>query len=305
MTNGKLPISHVRLLDNIKSKNIYRIGNEIEDNIFNEVIHRLEFNNINKGDSVIFFIPHQDDDMLSFSTILKRYIDKGCDVKVVLMANGSKSKARLTLNGEDNRICGTHGYLHNPLEEEYMLKNINIEYIDETILSDYRNDEFYRALGVMGVPVENIYFSDTLVDDNSLSVDIAIKGISKILKKYPNSRVHTFFDKEYSNKNHLDHVNLGKACKKLYDNGDISNLYFHVEPYVYDDYINTYSERYIYEYLSSNDESENIIKNALNEYMTWEPKKGKLAVGYHSVKNYFDEAIKNPVNYIFKVDNLQ
>ncbi|WP_343101507.1 PIG-L family deacetylase [Romboutsia sp. MSSM.1001216sp_RTP31141st1_G3_RTP31141_220114] len=104
ISKWNLPTSQVNLLNNIKFKNIYKVGRRVENVVFNEV---------GKGDSVIFFIPHQDDDVLSFSTILKRYIDKGCDVKVVLMANGSKSKARLTLNGEDNRICGTHGYLYN------------------------------------------------------------------------------------------------------------------------------------------------------------------------------------------------
>lgn len=304
VSKGNLQTSQVKLLDNIKSKNIYKVGSSLEDVIFNEVVHRLEFNEVDKGDSVIFFIPHQDDEMLSFSTTIKRYIDKGCDVKVVLMANGSKSKARLTLNGEDNRICGVHKYLHNPLKEGYMIENTSIEYIDEEILSDYRNDEFYRALVVMGVPYKNIYFSETLIDDNKLSEEIAIKGVKKILKKYPNSRVHTFFDENYSNKNHMDHVNLGKACKKLYDDGYIDQLYFHVEPYVYDDYVDTYSYSSIYEYLPSDDESDKIIKNAIKEYMIWDPKNGKLGVGYHSVRMYFEEAINNPVNYILKAKNV-
>ena len=136
-SKGKLPLSQVSILDNMSASNVYTVGHEINNGKFREVIDRLEFNNIERGDSVIFFIPHQDDEMLSFSTVLKRYVDKGCDVKVVLMTNGSKSSARNILNGYGKKICSLHKYVHSPIKERYSFEKKRVEYIDERILTNY------------------------------------------------------------------------------------------------------------------------------------------------------------------------
>ena len=150
----------------------------------------------------------------------------------------------------------------------------------------------------LGVKEENIHFSKYIVDDKKVTKEISISTIKEYMSLYPNASVHTFYNGNYSKNNHVDHIAIGEGAKALYNEGVIKELYMHVEPYAYEDFIKTNQGGSLYKYYPWNKEQEENIVTALKEYCIWEPKSGKLAVGYHSVKSYFDEAIKNPVNYI-------
>ncbi|MBQ9012305.1 MAG: PIG-L family deacetylase, partial [Bacilli bacterium] len=89
--------------------------------------------------------------------------------------------------------------------------------------------------------------------------------------------------------------------RSLFESGVIKELYLHVEPYLYKDLVNSGLDKGVYKYESFNESQTETILNALKEYCLWDTKNGKLAIGYHSVKNYFDDALKNPVNYIMKL----
>lgn len=302
LPSEKLTQSQVDLLNNKYANKINVLGNNVNSNVLNELVDLLTLDNIDYSNKdVIFFIPHQDDEVLSFSNTIKKYIDNGSNVRVVLHANGSLSFARHVLNGEDGRVCRIHNYVHSPRYEEYALGTDNVDFIHNEELSKYRDDEFKRSLSKLGVKEENIYFSQYMVDDRRLNKKTAIRGINEFMEKYPNAIVHTFYDGKYSNGNHIDHMGLGEGARELYNKGIIKQLYMHVEPYLYEDLVKRGLDKNVYEYLPINDSQDKSVKDALKEYCKWDPKTGKLAIGYHSVSSYFDEAIKNPVNYIMKV----
>jgi hypothetical protein len=100
-------------------------------------------------------------------------------------------------------------------------------------------------------------------------------------------------------------MGLGQGARELFNSGAIKELYMHVEPYLYDDLVSSGLDEGVYEYLAKDDVQKDSIVKALNEYCTWDPKNGKLAIGYHSVPRDFDQAIERPVAYVIKCDNIK
>ena len=144
--------SQLKILDYSNVSHIYRLGNSIDNGVFKEINDILFYKKIDYSNKdVLFFIPHQDDEMLSFSNTIKKYLDNNSNVNIVLMANGSLSAARDTLNGEKHRVCNIHNYVHNPINEGYTLENNKVDYIKKEDLTKYRNDEIKRALIKLGV----------------------------------------------------------------------------------------------------------------------------------------------------------
>lgn len=280
---------------------VYRIGNRVNDNAFDEFMLKLIYKgNVNSKD-VLFFVPHQDDEMLSFSTTIKKYINMGYNVNVILSTDGSgEGGTRKILNGESGKPCKIHKYVHNPKKENYKINNQNVSYITPEILSQYRSDEYVNALLALGVKKENIHLSNYIARDGLLTKDVAIKIIMEYIKKYPTATVHTFYGNSFSINNHNDHMNLGKGAVELFDRGIIEKLYLHVEPYLYDEFSKRgLAKDVIIDKPTSTSDKETIVK-AMKQYNVWDPKNGKLAIGYHSVKPYFDSGMKNLTNYSVK-----
>lgn len=298
---NNLNIVQQQILSPKYTNKIYKLGNNIQDVAFNAIVKELKYDLILDNQSgikdVLFFIPHQDDEMLSFSTVIKQYMDNGYNVNIVLMTDGSNVGVNNVINGT-NGICKIHNKKHNPKLEGAKINGLNINTFSIQNLVQCRNEEYFRALYKLGLDKSNIHISKFVQKDNNLNKDIAIKGIMEYLNKYPNSIVHTFYHVPFSKGNHADHLGLGRASKELYDNKKINKLYLHVEPYLVNDFRDKNKNEKLYEYYPSTKAQNDSIVAGLREYSIWQPQNGKYAIGYHSVKRSIDIQIKKPVNYL-------
>lgn len=227
--------------------------------------------------TVLFFIPHQDDETITFSPAIQRYISERYDVHIILSTDGISSGIRKSLlNGEN--ICNIHHERHN----------FNIS---ETEFTKLRDKEYIQALRILGVKLQNIHISRFAVKDSTLNKDRAKTIISDYLEQYPNSKVCTFSNlpKNVSG-GHNDHYTLGIAAKELYDEGKINNLDFFIESYVYDSFIKKIKNISIKEYYPINKKQ---IKMATNVYTNFDPLHKHYAIGYHSVRTLFDKIAKD------------
>ncbi|MGL6107204.1 cell wall-binding repeat-containing protein [Romboutsia sp.] len=292
-----------QVLNQKYTNKIYKLGNYVQDGAFNTIVNGLKydplFDNQNTSKDVLFFIPHQDDEMLSFSTVIKQYVDKGFNVNVVLMTDGSWAGLEKVINGT-NGVCKIHNVVHNPKKDGAKVNGVSINTFTRANTVQCRNDEYTRALQKLGLRKDNIHISSFVQEDLGVKKDTTIKGMMEYLDKYPNAAVHTFYYSPFSKRTHTDHLGLGVAAKELYDNKKISKLYLHVEPYLADEFIAKNKNVKLYAAYPSTNAEKNSIIEGLKEYMVWQPKDGKYAIGYHSVKKLIDTQIKNSVNYFLE-----
>lgn len=295
IVNDKLSDSQISLLKSKYTDKIYRIGDTINESIFDKIIKLI------KNKEVLFFIPHQDDEVLSFSSTIRKYINKGYKPHVILATDGSRDEGvRARLNGVAGKVCRVHNYAHIPKKENYNYNNRKLDYITYELLTKYRNDEYVNALLALGVKKENIHIPSEVATDGSLSKEYSVGLIRKYINKYKNATVHTFYNEKFSRGNHNDHMNLGKGATELFNKGEVDNLYLHVEPYLYKDFVNNNLDEDIIIDKPASTKDRDIILNSMKEYNIWNPQDGKLAVGYHSVNQHFDKAMKETTNYRLK-----
>lgn len=66
---------------------------------------------------------------------------------------------------------------------------------------------------------------------------------------------------------------------------------------MYEDFLNSNLEKEVIIDTPSSTKDKEIILKSMQEYNIWDPQSGKLAIGYHSVSQHFDQATKNIANY--------
>lgn len=223
--------------------------------------------------TALFFIPHQDDETITFSPAIENYIKKGYDVHVVLATDGISSSIRENiLNGKD--VCNIHKERHE----------FNIS---STKFTRLRDKEYENALIALGVKSENIHISRFASKDGELNVDRAKTIINDYIEQYPKAKVFTFSDLSKSlTSGHNDHYTLGIAAKELYNEGKINDLEMFVEFYVYPEFISKYKNIDIKKYKPENKSK---IENAVKSYTNYDPKNEHYAIGNHSVRQFFEK----------------
>jgi len=150
------------------------------------------FNQTSTGHDVIFYIPHQDDETLTFGSSIHYHIQSGHNVQVVLLTDGSSTVVGKRLG------------------------------LDEETLVNARNKEFLLALSHLGVARENIHKMG--FKDGSLTIEQAKKVMKKFSKKYPNASHKTYTYTDW----HQDHRNAGFALKELAQKEKIHNTAYFI-----------------------------------------------------------------------------
>lgn len=221
----------------------------------------------------LFFIPHQDDEVLTFGVkIIQECLSSNSEVHVILCTDGSASAVRKILCNWHR--CGLHKSLHH--------YRLSLEKFIEA-----RDKEFIASCGQLGVCPQNIHILDNRSADGKLSVDIAQNIIKNAIGKYSLTdqfTVHTFFPSEHNQA--IDHRNLGLAALNLQKQGVIRNLNLFLDPHCLED--NQQIEFFDFvEIKCFDDEEKKKIISAKNEYGIWDPKRGRYAIGLHSVPDLF------------------
>ncbi|GGO06387.1 PIG-L family deacetylase [Saccharibacillus kuerlensis] len=233
----------------------------------------------------LFFIPHQDDEALTFGAGIRNHLNTGDECHVILYTDGSSSNVFRQLNGETK--SSMHRKLLNPKAEGYTP-------LGRSDLIRCRNDEFLRSCEALGLPAQNVHVVQEM-QDGTTTVEACEALIREFADRYHGARIKTFTD---LGGNHRDHANMGRAALNLYQQEKIADLRLYIEPY---NLRQAKKARRKLEVLKERPESnrESVVAS-LREYKKWDPQREQFAIGYHSVRKEIDAAIANPISYYHK-----
>lgn len=237
-------------------------------------------------ETVFYFCPHQDDELLSMGIDISYSVLQNKNVHIVLCTDGSKSSVRDKLN--DGKNCTIHKELHNyNISEKEFIKA--------------RDVEFVLSCKMLGVSHENIHICNNRSVDGSLSIKQAQNIIKEYIFKYGNNDATVCTFSPYSKKvQHIDHYNLGKAVKNLIKDKFIHKVKFILEPYCVPKGLKKFFlvPFKLKKKKASSEITEKILK-AFKEYSYWNPSEGRYAIGYHSVMKDFNNYKENMSVYYY------
>ena len=230
--------------------------------------------------TILYFIPHQDDELLTMGIDICSSTKKGYNVHVILCTDGRKDITLSTLQNQQK--CTFH-------DEPHIYKLTENEFIQA------RDTEFINSCLLLGVPQQNIHIPSDRGIDASLEIATAETIIQRYLHLYgKNSAVHTIHFNT-GNMQHKDHKTLGQAAYNLWQKGLIHKVKFFKEPYCNPDNGVNFICRQASPEIASH------IYDAIRNYQYWAPAAGRYAVGYHSVTQLFDDLYREMKIYHCKM----
>ncbi|KAF9972687.1 hypothetical protein BGZ73_004176 [Actinomortierella ambigua] len=250
-----------------------------------------------KNTPAIFYVPHQDDDALAMALGIREHIVAGRAVYVHLYSDGINAPLRDILNGK--LPCPLHKTPHH----------FNLT-LDDVVTG--RTHEFRQSLHALGVHPDHIFetgWSDLepLQDYNRFKAKLRSLIVS-YEAKFPGAS-HKCISGEYDK----DSVGRNPTHRACWDAArDLVNEYpggwpptkAHWDFRFYRTYTYYKSpDKRIAQYIWSMPEHLPFKRRALDQYKHWDPKRGELAWGYHSVKTLIDAAYNDPHVYMDMLDN--
>jgi len=240
-----------------------------------------------KKDIILYFSPHQDDELLTMGVdICKTCLLPNKEVHIVLCTDGSKSPARQRLNS--GKICSIHNQVHNyNLSEEEFIKA--------------RDCEFIASCKGLGVLSENIHIYEKRAVDGCLSVEYAQEIIEHFISIYGKEvEIRTIAPFRFCKYQHEDHYNLGLAAKLLLKEKFFVKAKFFIEPYHFPKGLRKILISLFYNIKKEEipDQIKEKIEKAIQlSYTYWNPEGKKYAVGYHCVTAIFKQYKENIATY--------
>lgn len=199
-----VPEYTLKSLKNYLLSDSYILGGEVA--LTNEVQatinQKLAYEVKDTSKSVVFYIPHPDDEVLATGAGIQSYLAKGFNVQVVLLSHGRSSAVLQSL------------------------MNIYPELTPEEF-GNARVREFEDSMTRLGVNPANIHVYD--LPDGGLTVDSVASVITEFESKFPSAEHRTLSFYE----THNDHKNSGLALKKLLEEGKIRSGRFYISPYLH------------------------------------------------------------------------
>ncbi|MGS2778920.1 cell wall-binding repeat-containing protein [Robertmurraya sp. GLU-23] len=199
-----VPDYMIKTLKHYLLSNSYILGGEaaLSNNVQTIITQKLAYVVTDTSKSVIFYIPHPDDEVLATGAGIQSYLAKGFNVQVVLLSHGRSSAVLQSL------------------------MNIYPELTPEEF-GNARVREFMDSITRLGVNSQNIHVYD--FPDQGLTVESISSIISEYENKYPfaEHRTLSFFE------THSDHRNSGLALKKLLEEGKVTGGRFYISPYLH------------------------------------------------------------------------
>lgn len=208
----------------------------------------------NEKETVIFYSPHADDEVLSMGASIIQAVEKDKNVIVILLSKGLATQAFYKVN--------------NKLKQEGKTALV----LDE--FGDARVNEFKASVKAMGIEDDNILVYN--LPDGHFTIDIVKPILLKMEEKYPGAEHHVMTFKDP----HPDHKATGDALRSLIEEQKINNGYFHIPIQEFDSISFTGKDELKKHQIS-------VYKRALDIYGQWSPEEGKYAIGQTSVPDYF------------------
>lgn len=239
--------------------------------------------------TMLYFAPHQDDELLTLGIDISISITKGHDVHIILCTDGSKSCVRKILNNQ--KSCAKHEGTHN-----YDLS------IEDFIIA--RDKEFLDSCYALGVIPSNIHILENRYTDGTLTVANAESIIKTFLSDYGDDSIVCTIGSNNGSTQHSDHKALGKAAENLFAKGIIKELKLFIEPYLSKKVLSNPRALPIYPTTQKAPVSiKKNIKNAISSYSCWNPTEQRYAIGYHSVTTEFSDFLKDMTSYYYLQKN--
>lgn len=238
-----------------------------------------------KTKKILYFAPHQDDELLTMGIDISTSVSKKMDVHVILCTDGSKSNVRKLLH--NGKTCSKHegAHIYDLTSEEFTLT---------------RDQEFLGSCHALGVPAANVHIPEKRFIDGSLSVKDAENIIRYYLSELGNDCLVCTISPNNGATQHRDHKALGKAAENLLNKGVIRELKLFIEPYHAQKVLDNPRMLPLYPHIQKAAASiEENIKKAISSYSYWNPDEKRYAVGYHSVSTEFDDFLKEMKSYFF------
>ncbi|WP_226536068.1 cell wall-binding repeat-containing protein [Fictibacillus halophilus] len=294
-----LPTTTSSIIKNRKMNNFLILGGtgSVSSNINNNLLKTEGLKT-----PVVYFVPHADDEVLTYGVDIRNMIASGRKVYLVLLSKGEDSGARDIQNGvydvESKTpklagkpiFCWWHGVYHNPIEEKYLHGHIS-----QAEFAQARVEDFFRASLALGVPKSSIIDeSFYLMDYNSVT---AKKVMEKYISLYPNADFRTM--SEYDQ--HDQHAFLGKVLEQLEAENKVAKYQTKYFVSIYTGRFSGVSlneKKYAVTLTKASDSS--FVKNAIESYKYFYPEQGIYANGYHSVAiqfNSLEEDMRSVFHY--------
>jgi N-acetylmuramoyl-L-alanine amidase len=282
-----LPTSTSSIIKNRKINNFLILGGTGSvSSTINNVLLKTE----GLKTPVVYFVPHADDEVLTYGVDIRNMMASGRKVYLVLLSKGEDSGARDIQNGvydlesktpelaEKPIFCWWHGLYHNPMEENYLHGHIS-----QAEFAQARVDDFFRASLALGVPKASIIDeSFYLMDYNSVT---AKRVMEKYISLYPNADFRTM--SEYDE--HDQHAFLGEVLEQLEAENKVAKYQTKYFVSIYTGRFSGVSlneKKYALTLTKASDSS--FVKNAIESYKYFYPEQGIYANGYHSVAIQFN-----------------
>jgi LmbE family N-acetylglucosaminyl deacetylase len=214
--------------------------------------------------TVLFFIPHPDDEVLSMGMGIANQVWQGYNVYVIMLSHGEAVGVLEDINGDV--FCRWHNMYHSPQKSGYPR-------LTTKDLADARVREYQYAVACLGVKPENTLIYD-LPDGKMNKEDI--KEIMRYqLKEHPGAAVRStsYLD------GHLDHRANGNALLDLYNSGEVKDARFYLSPALWNGKFGT---------IEANAQLTDMHKASLAVYKRWNPSSQIYGIGYHSIISLFD-----------------
>lgn len=229
----------------------------------------------------LFFVAHQDDELLTFGGPIISSLASGCETHVICCSQGERSSVRLVLG--NGRTCPWHDDEHS-----YTL--------NERAFTLARDSEFFDSCLALGVPRHAIGLLHKRFSDGMLSPWDAAEVMASYLDEYPGATIYTHTPLGGADQ-HRDHQALGIAALMLQLAGKADVRYF-IDPYFVDG-------------LAADDDAAPVVAldaaelegavdclhAAAASYRLWDPASKRYAIGYHSVPDFYAALEKSQVYY--------
>lgn len=237
---------------------------------------------LKKKPVVVYFSPHQDDELISMGIDACRTISAGkSGTHVVLCTDGSRSGMRMKI--QDGKTCKFHGGVH-----QYFLD------IPQFIAA--RDTEFRESCMALGYAPDAIHFAEHRAVDACLTDEEAEAIMLSALSKFPEGAAVRTFSPYGGEAQHKDHQCLGRTALRLYRKGYIKDLRLFIEPYCLESCREAYPNLKLTQ-IRPDDAAMERIRKAAQAYATWDPENRRYAIGYHSVGRVFDAFLADAAGY--------
>lgn len=231
-------------------------------------------------EEALYFVPHQDDEMLTFSAGILTDLYEGREVHVVLVTDGRESKAYTALKKEVPSLT----------RDQFV---------------EIRDREFKESLMALGVREENIHIPKNRIADGKASVQTeSLRSLMEAyLELYPEAAVRTEYPTGEISSEHKDHSCLGDMAIALKKEGKIRTLRMFADPYQYSTYLKEGMPELSTLSPDINEDTAKAFDAALEVYYRYDPDQGYYRVGYLSAPAYLNALKKNRINYYFDYHN--